>query len=250
MPHRALPTRNCHLLVLWGQPWEQGGTQQVRSRWSKFLSASWSKGSPGRFVQQGCVPGHAAHGVRRFGHPFLHVVSPGASEGVQSHLFGWKCPFQERAGQVMSLQQHVWASSVLSVSWYDAAGGNNSSLVMALPGHFPGSLHCSSGKEKSLSFMLQSRARRGNWVFQSRARGLCYWQEISISGALPEEGSSFLKGKPSFSLSSQSHQWKGSGEQLWLPQHPTEPSIESCGLEKLFGFVSHGILGISGPQAA
>lgn len=98
LPHRALPTHNCHLPVLWEQSWEEGGAQQVRSRWSKFLSPSWSKekkGSPGRFVQQRCVPGHAAHGVRLFGHPFLHVVSPGASEEMQSHLFGWKCPSQE-----------------------------------------------------------------------------------------------------------------------------------------------------------
>lgn len=56
---------------------------------------------------------------------------------------------------------------------------------------------------------------------------------MSSSGALPEEGSSFLKGRPSFTLSSQSPGWNGTGEQLWLPQHPTEHSISSCGLEEL-----------------
>lgn len=44
------------------------------------------------------------------------------------------------------------------------------------------------------------------------------------SGALLEEGPSFLKGKPSFNLSPQNHQWDGTGEQLWLPQHPTQHS--------------------------
>lgn len=71
------------------------------------------------------------------------------------------------------------------------------------------------------------------------------------SGALAEEGPSFLEEKPSFSLGSQNHQWDGTGEQLGLPQHPTQQSISSCGLEKLvFGFLFHGILGMSGPQAA
>lgn len=43
---------------------------------------SWSKeekGSPGRFVQQGCDPGRAAHRVRRFAHPCLAVGARGVT---------------------------------------------------------------------------------------------------------------------------------------------------------------------------
>lgn len=182
LPHRALPTHNCHLPVLQGQSWEEGGTQQARSRWSKFLSPSWSKeekGSPGRLVQQGSVPGQAACRARHLGHPCLALVSPGASEGMQTHLFRWKCPFQEKAGQVMSPEQHVWAPSVLCVSWCKASWMNNSRLVMVFPGHLPGCLHALLGKRNHflLCFSPEQGEEKG---FFTREHVACVTSRKSI----------------------------------------------------------------------
>lgn len=57
---------------------DSAGEEQMEGIPESFLEQE-EKGNPGRFVQQGSVPGHAAHRVRHVGHPCLAVGAHGVT---------------------------------------------------------------------------------------------------------------------------------------------------------------------------
>lgn len=81
-------------------------TEKERSRCSKFLSPSFLEeggggGEPGNLCATGvCLfalpEGEALHSSLTS--VWVHMVSHSAFEGIETHLFLWKCPLQEKAG--------------------------------------------------------------------------------------------------------------------------------------------------------